>query len=108
MPQLAAGGDEEHRAEGIFTGLGKHLCELAHWLLRTIMGSGQNAGCEMDQKLVLRGHLEISHSVLTLQSLSIKGTKSGSSSVGRARPCQGRGREFESRFPLRIGDLLNR
>ncbi len=26
---------------------------------------------------------------------------SGSSSVGRARPCQGRGREFESRFPLR-------
>src|SRR5690606_29004911 len=24
----------------------------------------------------------------------------GSSSVGRARPCQGRGREFESRFPL--------
>ena len=26
--------------------------------------------------------------------------KRGSSSVGRARPCQGRGREFESRFPL--------
>ena len=26
----------------------------------------------------------------------------GSSSVGRARPCQGRGREFESRFPLKI------
>ena len=25
----------------------------------------------------------------------------GNSSVGRARPCQGRGREFESRFPLR-------
>ena len=25
---------------------------------------------------------------------------SGSSSVGRARPCQGRGREFEPRFPL--------
>src|SRR5688500_16879635 len=25
----------------------------------------------------------------------------GSSSVGRARPCQGRGREFESRFPLK-------
>ena len=25
---------------------------------------------------------------------------SGSSSVGRARPCQGRGREFESRLPL--------
>jgi hypothetical protein len=27
---------------------------------------------------------------------------SGSSSVGRARPCQGRGREFESRLPLQI------
>ena len=26
---------------------------------------------------------------------------SGNSSVGRARPCQGRGREFESRFPLK-------
>ena len=26
----------------------------------------------------------------------------GNSSVGRARPCQGRGREFESRFPLII------
>ena len=25
---------------------------------------------------------------------------SGNSSVGRARPCQGRGREFEPRFPL--------
>ena len=31
-----------------------------------------------------------------------RGTKKcGSSSVGRARPCQGRGREFESRFPLK-------
>ena len=29
------------------------------------------------------------------------GTKRGNSSVGKARPCQGRGREFESRFPLR-------
>ena len=29
----------------------------------------------------------------------------GNSSVGRARPCQGRGRGFESRFPLNI---LNR
>ena len=26
----------------------------------------------------------------------------GNSSVGRARPCQGRGRGFESRFPLRF------
>jgi hypothetical protein len=28
--------------------------------------------------------------------------KRGNSSVGRARPCQGRGREFESRFPLQF------
>ena len=26
----------------------------------------------------------------------------GSSSVGRAQPCQGWGREFESRFPLKL------
>ena len=26
----------------------------------------------------------------------------GNSSVGRARPCQGRGREFESRLPLTL------
>ncbi len=26
--------------------------------------------------------------------------KCGNSSVGRAQPCQGWGREFESRFPL--------
>ena len=33
----------------------------------------------------------------------------GNSSVGRARPCQGRGREFESRFPLpRLTPLLQR
>ncbi len=31
---------------------------------------------------------------------------SGSSSVGRARPCQGRGREFESRLPLSFQKLL--
>ena len=29
---------------------------------------------------------------------------SGSSSVGRAQPCQGWGREFESRFPLNISE----
>merc|ERR1712146_625040 len=28
--------------------------------------------------------------------------KSGNSSVGRAQPCQGWGREFESRFPLQF------
>src|SRR5262245_54461361 len=43
---------------------------------------------------------------LYLHSRSVSSGKfliiSGSSSVGRARPCQGRGREFESRFPLEI------
>ena len=29
-------------------------------------------------------------------------TSCGNSSVGRAQPCQGWGREFESRFPLHI------
>ncbi len=29
----------------------------------------------------------------------------GNSSVGRAQPCQGWGREFESRFPLQIRNL---
>ena len=28
--------------------------------------------------------------------------RSGNSSAGRARPCQGRGREFESPFPLQL------
>ena len=32
--------------------------------------------------------------------------QSGNSSVGRARPCQGRGREFESRFPLQISEMF--
>ena len=33
-------------------------------------------------------------------SLVFRSKFCGNSSVGRARPCQGRGREFESRFPL--------
>src|SRR5690554_1177642 len=33
-------------------------------------------------------------------------TFSGNSSVGRARPCQGRGREFESCFPLQFETLI--
>src|SRR5213078_1067292 len=32
----------------------------------------------------------------------------GNSSVGRAQPCQGWGRGFESRFPLWIGGLTDR
>ena len=31
--------------------------------------------------------------------------KCGNSSVGRAQPCQGWGREFESRFPLTFGQV---
>ena len=38
-------------------------------------------------------------------SLPTNTNECGNSSVGRARPCQGRGREFESRFPLK--DLLH-
>ena len=34
--------------------------------------------------------------------------KCGNSSVGRAQPCQGWGREFESRFPLRIKRYFRR
>ena len=30
----------------------------------------------------------------------------GNSSVGRARPCQGRGREFEPRFPLQFARVV--
>jgi hypothetical protein len=30
----------------------------------------------------------------------------GNSSVGRAQPCQGWGREFESRFPLKSKDTI--
>ena len=37
-----------------------------------------------------------------------RGTISGSSSVGRAQPCQGWGREFESRFPLFFSKKPNR
>ena len=32
--------------------------------------------------------------------------KCGNSSVGRARPCQGRGREFEPRFPLQYARVV--
>ena len=32
--------------------------------------------------------------------ITFKKKKCGNSSVGRAQPCQGWGREFESRFPL--------
>ena len=42
-------------------------------------------------------------SILVLGTLTKrKTTYCGNSSVGRARPCQGRGREFESRFPLKM------
>ena len=33
--------------------------------------------------------------------------KCGNSSVGSAQPCQGWGREFESRFPLKIKSQRN-
>ena len=42
------------------------------------------------------------NSSIQVLSLQPRNIKSGSSSVGRARPCQGRGRGFESRLPLRL------
>ena len=36
---------------------------------------------------------------MTLNRVAVD-DKCGNSSVGRAQPCQGWGREFESRFPL--------
>ena len=39
-------------------------------------------------------------------SSPVLGTKCGNSSVGRAQPCQGWGREFESRFPLSLVILV--
>ena len=36
----------------------------------------------------------------TFMTVKIWNEKCGNSSVGRAQPCQGWGREFESRFPL--------
>ena len=38
----------------------------------------------------------------TEKHLSQAAAECGNSSVGRASPCQGGGREFESRFPLHI------
>ena len=35
------------------------------------------------------------------------GRHRGNSSVGRAQPCQGWGREFESRFPLQISVFIS-
>ena len=40
------------------------------------------------------------HQMRDVAQLKSAFTYCGNSSVGRARPCQGRGREFESRFPL--------
>src|SRR5690554_6692627 len=40
--------------------------------------------------------------LLTLFLHNVLYTACGNSSVGRAQPCQGWGREFESRFPLQI------
>ena len=48
-------------------------------------------------KIILRAYLCIHNSLRG----SLIEDKSESSSAGRARPCQGRGREFESRLPLK-------
>ena len=43
---------------------------------------------------------ELTRDLLGCQLMLHQKSDCGNSSVGRARPCQGRGREFESRFPL--------
>ncbi len=43
---------------------------------------------------------ELTRNLLGCQLTLHQKSDCGNSSVGRARPCQGRGREFESRFPL--------
>ena len=57
----------------------------------------------------LKNNLVVLFSSLLLHSIRYHGSRfgssslslfSGSSSAGRARPCQGRGRAFESRLPL--------
>ena len=48
----------------------------------------------------MRKNLEVIKKCVPLQSHS--GNTRGSSSVGRAQPCQGWGREFEPRLPLQI------
>ena len=40
--------------------------------------------------------------LLNFRKMRTTNSECGNSSVGRARPCQGRGREFEPRFPLQI------
>ena len=44
--------------------------------------------------------LEVNKKCLPLQSQTKRTGQCGSSSVGRAQPCQGWGREFEPRLPL--------
>ena len=53
----------------------------------------------------LAGCLPVFGNILPLHRVKRNAFKyCGNSSVGRARPCQGRGREFESRFPLILLD----
>jgi hypothetical protein len=59
-----------------------------------VVDAGLPAGCLADSG---RGCLTASG-----QTIQLRVRKCGNSSVGRAQPCQGWGREFESRFPLQI------
>ena len=45
-------------------------------------------------------------SFLNFRKMRTTNSECGNSSVGRARPCQGRGREFEPRFPLQTNGVL--
>ena len=50
----------------------------------------------------LQKSLEVIKKCLPLQSQTKTTGQCGSSSVGRAQPCQGWGREFEPRLPLQM------
>ena len=45
-------------------------------------------------------------SFLNFRKMRTTNSECGNSSVGRARPCQGRGREFEPRFPLQFARVV--
>ena len=70
--------------------------------LKRFDGNANNQGVTCDAKKNFKKSLQVQKKALPLQSRYNGSSlqQCGNSSVGRARPCQGRGREFESRFPL--------
>ena len=63
---------------------------------------GLSGFLRQDCETVVKNAKKICRSENTAYICNPKQRQCGNSSVGRARPCQGRGREFESRFPLQF------